>query len=113
PGRTKRRAPGVLNDRTRSRGAAARTGHDPAGAFVEPPSPDWRRLRRAGRRGLRVSVGGESEAVLLLVARVIPVLSEPGPRRALLRADPLCDSRRMGDRGAADRRDHFRDGPGD
>ena len=109
PGRTKRRAPGVLNDpRTRSRRAAARAGHDPAGAPVEPHSGHWRRLRPAGGGGLRDSGGGESEAVLLLVARVVPVLSEPGPRRALLRADPVRGPGRMGDRAATDRGDDLR-----
>ena len=113
-GRTKRRAPGVLNDpRTRSRGAAARTGHHPAGAPVEPPAGHRGRLRPAGRGGLRDSRGGESEAVLLLVARVVPVLPEPGPRRALLRADPVRVAGRMGDRAAADRRDGLRNAPRD
>ena len=47
-GARKRRAPGVLNDpRTRSRGAAARAGHDPAGAPVEPPG-HWRRCALLG-----------------------------------------------------------------
>ena len=106
PGRTKRRAPGVLNDpRTRSRSAAPRASHDPAGAPVESHSGHCRRLRPAGRGGLRDSGGGESEAVLLLVARVVPVLSEPGPRRALFRADPVRGPGRMGDRAATDRGD--------
>ena len=109
PGRTKRRAPGVLNDpRTRSRRAGARAGHHPAGALVEPHSGHWRRLRPAGGGGLRDSRAGESEAILLLVARVVPVLSEPGPRRALFRADPVRVPGRMGDRAAADRGDDLR-----
>ena len=93
---------------TRSRSAAARAGHDPAGAPVEPHAGHWRRLRPARGGGLRDSRGGESEAVLLLVARVVPVLSEPGPRRALLRADPVRGPGRMGDRAATDRGDDLR-----
>ena len=85
-----------------------------------PPGHPWNRIpvigagvRPAGRGGLRDSGGGESEAVLLLVARVVPVLSEPGPRRALLRADPVRDPGRMGDRAATDRGDDLRNAPRD
>ena len=85
----------------------------PPGHRVEPHSGHWRRLRPAGDSGLRDSGGSESEAVLLLVARVVPVLSEPGPRRALLRADPVRGPGRMGDRTATDRGDDLRDDPRD
>ena len=91
--------------RTRSRRAAARAGHDPAGALVEPHSAHCRRRRPAGGGGLRDSGAGESEAVLLLVARVVPVLHEPGPRRALFRADPVRGPGRLGGRAATDRGD--------
>src|SRR5205823_8092871 len=50
------------------------------------------------------------EAVLFLVARGLPVLPEPGARRALLRADSVRVSGIVGDRGAPDRRDDLRDG---
>ena len=91
--------------RTRSRRAAARAGHDPAGALVEPHSGHCRRLRPARGGGLRDSGAGESEAVLLLVARVVPVLHEPGSRRALFRADPVRGPGRLGGRAATDRGD--------
>ena len=85
-----------------------------------PPGHPWNRIpvigavcRPAGDSGLRDSGGSESEAVLLLVARVVPVLSEPGPRRALLRADPVRGPGRMGDRAATDRGDDLRDAPRD
>ena len=81
----------------------------PGHAWNRLPVDRRRRLRRAGRGGLRDSRGGESEAVLLLVARVVPVLPEPGPRRALLRADPVRGPGRLGDRAATDRRDDLRD----
>ena len=74
-----------------------------------PPGHSWNRLptrrrplRPAGRGGVRDSGTGQSEAVLLLVARLVPVLSEPGPRRALLRADSVRNSGRLGDRAATD-----------
>ena len=108
-GARQRRAPGVLNDpRTRSRRAAARAGHDPAGARVEPPSGHRRGRRPAGCGGLRDSGRGESEAILLLVARVVPVLSEPGPWRPLFRADPVRVAGRMGNRAATDWGDDLR-----
>ena len=91
--------------RTRSRSAAARAGHDPAGALVESPSGHCRRRRPDRRGGLRDSGAGESEAVLLLVARGVPVLHEPGPRRALFRADPVRGPGRLGGRAATDRGD--------
>ena len=69
----------------------------------------WRRLRALGRGGMRNPGAGESEAILLLVARVVLVLSEPGPRRALFRADPVRGPGRMGDRRATSRGDDLRD----
>ena len=72
---------------------------------MEPHSAHCRRRRPAGGGGLRDSGAGESEAVLLLVARVVPVLHEPGPRRALLRADPVRGPGRLGGRAATDRGD--------
>src|SRR4029079_16934183 len=70
-GRTKCRAPGVLND-------SERTGHDSGGALLEPHPADRRRVRPAWRGGLADSRAGESKAVLLLMAHGVPVLSEPG-----------------------------------
>ena len=82
-------------------------GHDPAGAPWNRIPIIGRRQRSAGGGGLRHAGAGESEAILLLVARVVPVLSEPGPWRALFRADPVLRSQGLGDRAAADRETIF------
>ena len=83
----------------------ARAGHDPGGALVEPHTGHRRRRRPAGGGGMRDSGRGESEAILLLVARGVPVLSEPGPWRSLFRADPVRGPGRLGGRAATDRGD--------
>ena len=90
-----------------------RPRHDPARARLESPPGHRRRGRRARGGGLRHSRGGQSEAVLLLVAGVVPVLPEPGPRRAVLRADPVRDPGGLGHRAATDRGDDLRDAAGD
>ena len=80
-------------------GAHGRTGDDPAGHAVAPPA--GRSAPSApcsGAVACAVLGPGESEAVLLLVAGVVPVLPEPGARRALLRADPVRGPGRVGDR---------------
>src|SRR5258708_32712766 len=80
---------------------------------MESTSGHRRRLRPAGGGGLADAGGGESEAILLFVARVVPVLSEPDPWRTLFRADQVRVPGRMGNRAATDRRDHLRNGSRD